>query len=118
VAGLEDEIRAGTAHRFDWWFEQWLHQGGAPSYDVSTKMDGRDVVVRVTQHTLSPWRLIIPLRACEAGGEENFSVDTTEPEKVVRLQARTAVSSVLIDPDALIPNLQARNLPEPRHSCP
>jgi hypothetical protein len=115
---LEDEIRAGTAHRFDWWFEQWLHQGGAPSFDVSPRIDGRDIIVRVTQRTPSLWRLIIPLRACEAAGEENFSIDTTEHDKVIRLHARTAVSSVLIDPDALIPNLQARNLPEPRHSCP
>src|SRR5690606_26434680 len=48
TSDLRAAVEEATGQGLNWFFEQWIHRGGHPEYDVSYRWDDAEGVVRLT----------------------------------------------------------------------
>jgi aminopeptidase N len=116
-AVLSEDFRAvmeeASGRELDWFFEQWLHAPGYPTFEVATEWaaasggSGGTLTVRVRQIQKDAWptfRVPIELMVVQDGREHRSRVEVSGRETVLRvdLPGRAAPSRVGLDPDGWV----------------
>jgi hypothetical protein len=100
---LEAAIDRGTGGAYRWWFDQWLRRPGAPNVTARSTVDGSRVSLRLVQKPPF-YRLTMPVELAGAWGRRRVAIALDGAEASAVEQAPGRVTSVVFDPDALIPN--------------
>jgi aminopeptidase N len=116
-AVLSEDFQAvmeeASGRELGWFFAQWLHAPGYPTFDVATEWaaasggSGGTLTVRVRQVQKDAWptfRVPIELLVVQDGREHRSRVEVSGRETVFRvdLPGRTAPSRVVLDPDGWV----------------
>ena len=91
-----------SGQRLDWFFRQWIYQGGHPVYDASWRWDepSKQLALRVRQTQPGPLfrvPLDVEIQTGAAAKRELIEVDDREETFTFKLDARP--SAVRLDPD-------------------
>jgi hypothetical protein len=115
---LESAISTATKGQYRWWFDQWLHGAGAPSFSVRYSISGFEAEVTLHQEPPQPYHLLIPIRLCTAAGEQASLLESTSADARLTFHADAAITKLLVDPDMLVPNLNPRGVSAvAQHTC-
>jgi len=107
------EAVADSVTRLDlgWFFQEWLHHGGWPSYGVRTQWLGGSLSCTIEQKQSSQWqtfRMPLTLRAyLPGGGTESFVVLDSLRTQAFVLPLSASPDSVVLDPDLWVLNQAA-----------
>jgi hypothetical protein len=100
---LEDSINRGTNGGYGWWFDQWLKRPGAPNFTANARVDGSRATITIAQKPPF-YRLVTSVELAGSWGRRRARVEADGAETTVVEDAPGPITSVMIDPDASIPN--------------
>ncbi|MFK7929117.1 MAG: M1 family aminopeptidase [Myxococcota bacterium] len=90
-----------------WVFDQWIHRGGVPAFDVRHSVDireGTEVIVRIKQTTEgTPWHASVDVEVGTSDGVKTRRVWLGEGVTEVHIPASGRVRWVMVDPQRSVP---------------
>lgn len=105
TADLRRAIEDATGQGMNWFFDQWVHHGGHPQFEVSWRWDEPSKTVRVTVKQTQKVDELTPLFRCDAeleiagtAGAVMHRVTLSKAEETFHFQAESEPTRVCFDP--------------------
>ncbi len=99
-------IEDATGRPQEWFFDQWLFQGGHPQYHVSWKWNRKRSAVALTvkqtqkvDHLTPLFRMPVQVAVSGESGTETFSIEVNRAEEVFYLEMAAKPVRVVFDPE-------------------